>query len=242
MTPAFPDAPDDAFCRRPRRRLARAAGAAPALCQRHLPDPGAPAAAGRRRLPGAAGQAAGRDKAPTSTANCAPLHATREAFAAALAPYGPRTLSLYDGPGGALRSEPAEFLSLILNGELRPVLAPTGDLGQALADAAPELRPRRHGVRRRGHEPASFGAMISLKDYPARTAPGLLDGVLRLPLEMVLTESFAFVERQQALRPHGPGAAPPARRRRRRAQPARRTGRRPATTWAPAAPPMASIT
>ena len=41
--------------------------------------------------------------------------------------------------------------------------------------------------------------MISLKDYPARTAPGILDGILRLPMEMVLTESFAFVERQQAL-------------------------------------------
>ncbi|HEX5775830.1 MAG TPA: VirB4 family type IV secretion/conjugal transfer ATPase, partial [Caulobacteraceae bacterium] len=36
------------------------------------------------------------------------LHATRETFAAALAPYGPRTLTLYDGPNG-LCSEPAEF-------------------------------------------------------------------------------------------------------------------------------------
>jgi type IV secretion system protein VirB4 len=41
--------------------------------------------------------------------------------------------------------------------------------------------------------------MVSLKDYPARTAPGLLDGVLRLPMELVLTESFAFIDRQAAL-------------------------------------------
>lgn len=127
------------------------------------------------------------------------LHATREAFAAALAPYGSRTLSLYTAGGGAQRSEPAEFISLILNGELRPVLAPTGDLGQALASRrlsfgldAMEFGP---GV---GGEPL-FGAMVSLKDYPARTAPGLLDGVLRLPMELVLTESFAFVDRQAAL-------------------------------------------
>jgi type IV secretion system protein VirB4 len=126
------------------------------------------------------------------------LHATREAFAAALAPYGPRTLSLYDGAGGARRSEPAEFLGLILNGELQPILAPTGDLSHAIAARrlsfgldAMEFGPNA--------SPASFGAMISLKDYPARTAPGLLDGVLRLPMELVLTESFAFVERQQAL-------------------------------------------
>ena len=45
----------------------------------------------------------------------------------------------------------------------------------------------------------TFGAMVSMKDYPARTAPGLLDGVLRLPMELVLTESFAFVDRQAAL-------------------------------------------
>ncbi|THD63427.1 VirB4 family type IV secretion system protein, partial [Phenylobacterium sp.] len=126
------------------------------------------------------------------------LHASREAFAAALAPYGPRTLSLYAGPGGAQRSEPAEFLGLILNGELRPMLAPTGDLGQALAARrlsfgldAMEFGPNAG--------PSSFGAVVSLKDYPARTAPGLLDGVLRLPMELVLTESFAFVDRQQAL-------------------------------------------
>jgi type IV secretion system protein VirB4 len=41
--------------------------------------------------------------------------------------------------------------------------------------------------------------MVSIKDYPARTAPGMLDGVLRLPMELVLTESFAFVDRQAAL-------------------------------------------
>jgi len=126
------------------------------------------------------------------------LHATREAFAAALAPYGARTLGLYTAGGGAQRSEPAEFLGLILNGELRPVLAPSGDFSHAIAARrlsfgldAMEFGP--------GQGPATFGAMVSVKDYPARTAPGLLDGVLRLPMELVLTESFAFVDRQAAL-------------------------------------------
>ncbi|WP_293454421.1 VirB4 family type IV secretion system protein [Phenylobacterium sp.] len=127
------------------------------------------------------------------------LHATREAFAAALAPYGARTLGLYAAAGGAQRSEPAEFLGLLLNGELRPVLAPSGDFSHAIATRrlsfgldALEFGPGTSGA-------PAFGAMISLKDYPARTAPGLLDGVLRLPTEMVLTESFCFVDRQEAL-------------------------------------------
>ena len=126
------------------------------------------------------------------------LHATREAFAAALAPYGARALGRYTAGGGAQRSEPAEFLSLILNGELRPVLAPTGDLGKAIATRRLSfgLDAMEFGA---GPGPTMFGAMVSMKDYPARTSPGLLDGVLRLPMEMVLTESFAFIDRQAAL-------------------------------------------
>ena len=126
------------------------------------------------------------------------LHAARDAFAAVLSPYGARTLGLYTAAGGAQRSEPAEFLSLILNGELKPVLAPVGDLSHAIA-----ARRLSFGLDAMefaaGPGPATFGAMISMKDYPARTAPGILDGVLRLPMEMVLTESFAFVDRQAAL-------------------------------------------
>lgn len=126
------------------------------------------------------------------------LYAVRDTFVAALAPYGARPLSLYDGPGGALRSEPAEFLALILNGTLQPMLAPTGDLSEAIAG-----RRLSFGFDAMeaggGAQSGGFGAMISLKDYPVRTAPGLLDGVLRLPMELVLTETFTFVDRQAAL-------------------------------------------
>jgi type IV secretion system protein VirB4 len=126
------------------------------------------------------------------------LHATRETFAAALAPYGPRTLTLYEGPKG-LCSEPAEFLSLLVNGEPRPVLAPSGDLGQALATRRLNFGLDAMEFAAAGASAPTFGAMVSLKDYPARSAPGMLDGVLRLPFEMVLTESFAFVDRQASL-------------------------------------------
>ena len=126
------------------------------------------------------------------------LHATREAFAAALAPYGPRTLTLYEGRGG-LCSEPAEFLSLLVNGEARPVLQPTGDLGQALASKRLSFGFDAMEFAGGAREDGAFGAMVSLKDYPARSTPGMLDAVLRLPAELVLTESFAFVDRQVSL-------------------------------------------
>jgi type IV secretion system protein VirB4 len=41
--------------------------------------------------------------------------------------------------------------------------------------------------------------MLSIKDYAAATSPGLLDNLLRLPHEMVVSQSFGFVDRTAAL-------------------------------------------
>jgi len=126
------------------------------------------------------------------------LHAARETFVSTLTPYGPRTLGLLNDRMG-LRSEPAEFLSLLVNSTARPVLAPSGDLGNAIATRrlnfgfdAMEFAPS-------AESPSVLAAMISLKDYPLWSVPGLLDGVLRLPFELVLTESFSFINHAAAL-------------------------------------------
>ena len=126
------------------------------------------------------------------------LHNTRETFLSALAHYGPRTLGLYSGPTG-LCSEPAEFLSLLVNGRPRRVLAPSGDMGQALPTRRLHFGFDAMEFAAAAPDGPLYGAMVSLKDYPLRSVPGMLDGLLRLPFEMVLTESFAFVDRQTSL-------------------------------------------
>ncbi|MBV9841254.1 MAG: VirB4 family type IV secretion/conjugal transfer ATPase [Sphingomonadaceae bacterium] len=126
------------------------------------------------------------------------LHALRESFAATLTPYGARTLTTYEGAHG-LCSEPASFLALLLGGEPRPVLLPEGDLGQTIADRRLDFGLDAMALGPSGVRPEEYGAIVSLKDYPARSTPGMLDGVLRLPIEMVLTESFSFVDRQVTL-------------------------------------------
>ncbi|HEX4862230.1 MAG TPA: VirB4 family type IV secretion/conjugal transfer ATPase, partial [Rhizomicrobium sp.] len=93
----------------------------------------------------------------------------------------------------------AEFLSLLVNSETRPVLAPSGDLGNALATRRLNFGFDAMEFASDGAHAPMFGAMVSLKDYPLRSAPGMLDGTLRLPFEMVLTESFGFVDNQSAL-------------------------------------------
>jgi type IV secretion system protein VirB4 len=126
------------------------------------------------------------------------LTATRETFVSTLAHYGARALATYEAPHGTC-SELAEFLGLLVNSEPRRLLMPSGDLGQALAQRrlAFGLDAMEFGTM--GASPPQFGAVVALKDYPAQSRPGMLDGLLRLPFEMVLTESFAFVDRQTAL-------------------------------------------
>jgi len=126
------------------------------------------------------------------------LAGARDALMAALGSYGPRLLGVYETPHGPC-SEPLEFLSTLYNGEMRPVLLPTQDLGEYLPYRRVSFGQETVELGRAGATPRSFQALISLKDYPARTEPGMFDDLLRLPYEMTISQSFGFVERQTAL-------------------------------------------
>ncbi len=128
----------------------------------------------------------------------AALNGARDGVLSALAPYGARLLTVYDGPQG-LCSEPLEFASLLYNGEMRPVRLPQADLGLYLPYRRVSFGADTLELGAAGRLERTFAAMISVKDYPAQTTPGMLDDLLRLPAEMVLSESFGFVDRQATL-------------------------------------------
>lgn len=126
------------------------------------------------------------------------LNRAREALMASLEPYEPSLLSCYDFASG-LASEPVEFLATLLNGTTSPMLLPQGEIAQAIARRrlsfgadAIELGPVDGGD-------AEFAAILSVKDYPAETDAGMLDDLYRLPFEMIVTQSFAVVDRGPAL-------------------------------------------
>lgn len=125
------------------------------------------------------------------------LRTTASGMLAALAPYGARLLGDYDGAAGPC-NELLELLSALYNGEMRPVRRPTEgvDLGAMLPYQ--RLNFGLDALELRGAGKANFGALLSLKDYPDSTSPGLTDGLLRLPFEMVLTETYAPADRQIA--------------------------------------------
>lgn len=126
------------------------------------------------------------------------LDAARDALMAALSGYEPRLLGVYETDNGVC-SEPLEFLSQLYNGENRPVLLPQQDIGAYLPYRRVSFGQETVELSAAGHVPRSFLGLVSIKDYPAFSAPGMFDELLRLPCELTISQSFAFVERQNAL-------------------------------------------
>ena len=125
------------------------------------------------------------------------LDAARTNLLSALSRYGPRLLGRYHDANGTC-SEPLEILSALYNGEMQPVLEPTGDAGQYLPYKRISFGLDALELKGASAITSRFGAIVSIKDYPAYTAPGMLDNLLRLPHELTMTESFAFIDRQIA--------------------------------------------
>ena len=126
------------------------------------------------------------------------LDTAREALLAALGSYGPRVLGVYDGIQGPC-SEPLEFLSELLHRERRPVLLPYQDLGAYLPYRRISFGQETVELAPAGLSPRRFVGILSIKDYPGQTGPGMFDELLRLPFEMTMSQSFGFVDRQAAL-------------------------------------------
>lgn len=125
------------------------------------------------------------------------LSAAAMALVTGLAPHGARLLGSYATRHGTC-SELLELLSLITNGDMQPVLVPPDgtDIGHHIA--ARRLSFGLDALERRGALDVDFAAMLSLKEYPATAYTGILDELLRLPCEFVLTESYAPSDRQIA--------------------------------------------
>jgi type IV secretion system protein VirB4 len=144
----------------------------------------------------------GREQIEADPRELRSLRAAVQALAATLGDYGAQVLGDYEGPSGATNNELLELLSALYNGEMRPVRRPAEetDIGRMVPYRRASFGLDAMELRGAGGvgAGADFAAMLSLKDYPDATSPGLLDALLRLPCEMVVSESFAPHERQTA--------------------------------------------
>lgn len=139
----------------------------------------------------------GAERPEADPAELRAVKAAASSMLASLGQYGARLLGDYASAAGRC-SEVLELLSALYNGEMRPVRCPEPgtDLGRMLP-----YRRASFGLdalELRGANGAGFAALLSLKDYPDSTGPGLTDALLRIPCELVLTESYAPADRQVA--------------------------------------------
>jgi type IV secretion system protein VirB4 len=144
---------------------------------------------------------AGQEELEADPKDIRSLKAAVTGLVASLQNYGAAVLGDYQAPAsaqGGTNSEMLELLSALYNGEMRPVRRPSPetDIGHMLP-----YRRASFGLdamELRGSAAPDFAAILGLKDYPEATSPGLLDNLLRLPFEMVVTESYAPNERTTA--------------------------------------------
>lgn len=142
-----------------------------------------------------------KDRSGASVTQQTALTELRDAATAvreSLSGYGIRQLGVVSRDG-AWFSEPLEFLVQLVNGGMpRPMHLPRMDLAEALA--MKRLFFGRNAIEIRGAGPTDtrFGAMVSIREYPAQTGPGSFDNLLRVPHEFIATQSFAIVDRPEA--------------------------------------------
>ncbi|MBV1702914.1 MAG: VirB4 family type IV secretion system protein [Hyphomicrobiales bacterium] len=120
------------------------------------------------------------------------------AIKASLGAYSARHLRV-EMRDGIWCSEPLEFLIQIINGALpRPMPLPRMKLGEALA--MKRVFFGRNALEIRGASPSDtrYGAMLSVREYPGLTGPGMLDSMLSAPHEFILSQSFAIVDKVAA--------------------------------------------
>lgn len=116
-------------------------------------------------------------------------------FLTNLSRYGARLLGISEN--GSKLSEPARFLSHLINLEDRPMLAPAMGLDRYLSSK--RLLFGKDAFEVRGINKSKIAGMLSVKEYSDETYAGILDHFLQIPAEFIITQSFLFTDRQASL-------------------------------------------
>jgi type IV secretion system protein VirB4 len=115
-----------------------------------------------------------------------------------LGPYRPTLLGLQETGRGTF-SEPLSFLSYLINLEKSDIRPPEAGIAQYLPRKRISFGKETFEVRGAAPHDVKLGAVLSLKEYADGTGPGMLDSLLRLPHEFIVTQSYGFVDRQASL-------------------------------------------
>jgi len=116
---------------------------------------------------------------------------------ASLDRYDPELLGCYDHKGNMF-SEVLEFLAFLVDGEWRRFPLPRSEIREVLATSRPFFG--KGGLMSlKGPTTTQFGGAVTIQEYPSITCPGILNDLLGMPFEFVLTQSFSFLSKPVAV-------------------------------------------
>jgi type IV secretion system protein VirB4 len=95
-----------------------------------------------------------------------------------------------------LYSEPLELLHFLVNGFWQNM--PLGFKNAAKTLLTSSITFERDHFKVVNRTGAKVGTVLSIKEYVSGTAAGILDGLMTLPVEFVLTQSFSFISKAAA--------------------------------------------
>lgn len=126
------------------------------------------------------------------------LNEAVDSILATMQRFGVRRLGLKETPHGVM-SEQLEMLGYLVNNAMRPYRLPRVNLADYLATARIFFGVETVELRGAAQHDRTLGAILSIKEYPPETGPGMIDSLLRLKHEIVVTQSFGLINRQRAL-------------------------------------------
>lgn len=111
--------------------------------------------------------------------------------------YKPEVLGSYTTEEGTY-SELLEFFTRIINpGVNTRVLLPSMELDKYLS--VNRLYFGQRAIEIKSSTGSRFAGMLSIKEYGQQTSATMMDGFLQMPFELVITQSFSFIDRQNAI-------------------------------------------
>ena len=117
-----------------------------------------------------------------------------------LSAYKPRLLSVVERDDGEVYSELLEFLYQLVNVNVKSkVLLPYGTNVSDLISSQRLYFGKRSIDVRRPSGKSDFACVISAKEYSDRTWAGMLDSLLRLPCEFILSQSFNYINKNKVV-------------------------------------------
>jgi type IV secretion system protein VirB4 len=97
---------------------------------------------------------------------------------------------------GVVCTEIGEFLAQLINGGLPLRMAlPRMPLDEYLPTNRITFGKKALEFRGASVSDVRFGAMLSIREYPAYSGAGMLDGLLRVPFPLIIAQSFALEDR-----------------------------------------------